>query len=277
MRHTPLMTLSTNPANHEPLKPRLSLALSLALVCIALPVSAQAPEPITEAPPELATTSEATLERVVVGGSRSVVMPYQNWIKAAAPIHEISHGLLRFGARLYSQDTSRPLRVSVLDEDKDLPIAPLLGQLYVVPHDLPVQPQHADFSINRAEGQWGVGNFALVPQLTAQTPDMASVRQVLQAYQALYRKQFPLSWRLLSRSEASFDVCTPREGETLHASQADGTELASLRMDQKVKDHGRTTGRTLYCASIKANTDWGDQVRLKLPAQAIALLGFRLI
>ena len=216
-------------------------------------------------------------ERVEIAGRRSSVMPYASWMSAARPIHELSGGHLRQGVRLFSRDKSLPLRVSVRDEDQDLPIAPVIGELYVVPHDLAVDPRQAELAVNRADGNWAVGNFALLPQLAGSSSDMASVRQTLRDYQRVYRERFPFKWRLLSRSEASFDVCSTREGQTLRVSNADGTELAGLRLDQPIKEHSQTTGRPLYCASVRADAAWDDQVRLTLPEHAVALIGFRLL
>jgi len=122
-----------------------------------------------------------------------------------------------------------------------------------------------------------VGNFALVPQLAGPASDMGWVRQVLREYQAVYRERFPFKWRLLSRSDASFDVCSTKEDQAIQARAADGTELATLRLDNKLKEHSQTTGRILYCASIKADAAWDDKVRLTLPEHAVALIGFRLL
>lgn len=229
------------------------------------------------ASPGIEADGAASPERVEVSGKRSSVMPYETWATTVRPIHELSHGHIRQGMRLFSRDRSTPLRVSVYDEERDVTIAPVFGDLYVVPHDLAVDVRQADLAVNRAEGAWGVGNFALVPQVPAASADMGFVRQVLRDYQAVYRERFPLKWRLLSRSDASFDVCTVREGEAIKARATDGSELTALRLDRQLKEHAQTTGRTLYCASIKADAGWDDQVRLTLPDQAIALIGFRLL
>ncbi len=247
--------------------PSRLLALAL-LAAAALPAGTQAASIETE---------PGTPEAVEVNGKRSSVMPYETWARTVRPIHELSHGHIRQGMRLFSRDKSTPLRVSVYDEDKDVAITPAIGELYVVPHDLPVDVKQADLTVNRADGAWGVGNFALVPQLGGSASDMGWVRQVLRDYQAVYRERFPFKWRLLSRSDASFDVCSTREDQSLKASSADGTELATVRLDSKVKEHSQTTGRTLYCASIKADAGWDDQVRLTLPEHAVALIGFRLL
>lgn len=228
-------------------------------------------------PASIETEPAASLEAVEIAGKRSSVMPYATWASTVRPIHELSHGHLRQGMRLFSRDKSTPLRVSVYDEDKDVAITPTIGELYVVPHDLPVDVKQADLTVNRADGAWGVGNFALVPQLAGTASDMGWVRQVLREYQAVYRERFPFKWRLLSRSDASFDVCSTKEDQTLQARSADGSELASVRLDSKLKEHSQTTGRTLYCASIKADAAWDDKVRLTLPEHAVALIGFRLL
>ena len=247
----------------------LSRLLALALLAAAaLPAGTQAASIETE---------PGTPEAVEVNGKRSSVMPYATWASTVRPIHELSHGHIRQGVRLFSRDKSTPLRVSVYDEDKDVAITPTLGELYVVPHDLPVDVRQADLTVNRVDGAWGVGNFALVPQLAGPASDMAWVRQVLREYQAVYRERFPFKWRLLSRSDASFDVCSTKEDQTLLARAADGSELAALRLDSKLKEHSQTTGRTLYCASIKADAAWDDKVRLTLPEHAVALIGFRLL
>lgn len=247
----------------------LSRLLALTLLAAALPAGTQA----ASIEPDAGVAPEA----VEVHGKRSSVMPYETWARTVRPIHELSHGHLRQGMRLFSRDKSTPLRVSVYDEDKDVAITPAIGELYVVPHDLPVDVKQADLAVNRADGAWGVGNFALVPQLNGSASDMGWIRQVLRDYQAVYRERFPFKWRLLSRSDASFDVCSTREDQALTATRADGTELATVRLDRQVKEHSQTTGRTLYCTSIKADAGWDDQVRLTLPDHAVALIGFRLL
>lgn len=263
-------------ALHCPLSTCPSLMAAL-LLAVASAASAQEPPAHAPLDPASAATATTTLERVEVVGVRSTYMPYRQWVDAAAPIHALSKGLLRFGVRLYSQDASRPLRVSVQDDDQMVSVSPVVGQLFVVPHDLPFQGQQADVGVNRAEGQWGAGSFALVPQVDVSQVDMAFIRKVLAAYREVHSQRFPLKWRLLTRSDATFDVCSPLPGRRVKVMQADGSELASLPMDRQVKDHGRTTGRTLHCASIKASMDWSDPVRLALPEQSVALLGFRLI
>jgi hypothetical protein len=85
----------------------------------------------------------------------------------------------------------------------------------------------------------------------------------------------PFKWRLMMRSNASFDVCSTREGQTLKATAADGTELPALPLNQRVKEHTLTTGLNLHCARLKADSAWGDDVRLNLPENAVALLSFR--
>jgi hypothetical protein len=79
----------------------------------------------------------------------------------------------------------------------------------------------------------------------------------------------------MSRSNASFDVCSTREGQALKATAADGSELPALPLNIKIKEHTLTTGLTLHCASLKADAAWGDEVRLAMPEKAVALLSFR--
>lgn len=246
---------------------------NLLAVAAALALTAQA-EPVLQ---EEAPTQ---LDRIEIAAQRSSVMPYARWVKAVQPVHELSGGKLRQGVRLFSRDQSRALRVSVDDDSHSETVAPLLGELYVVPHDLPIDSAQADLRINRVDGSWGVGNFALVPQMPGRAPELATVRQVLSAYQAVYSQRFPLSWRLLSRAEASFDVCLPQAGGRLIVSAPDGSALAELPMARSPKEHAQTTGLTLHCASLRPDRDWdvwGDRARLQLPEQAIVLLGFRLL
>lgn len=235
----------------------------------AVAMTAQAEPAVQDAPQQL--------ERVEIAAQRSTVMPYARWVSAVQPVHALSGGQLRQGVRLYSRDKSRALRVSVDDDAHSQAIAPLLGELYVVPHDLALDAAQADLSVNRAGGSWGVGSFALVPQLASRTPELAAVRQVLSGYQAVYRERFPLSWRMLSRAEASFDVCLPRAGGLLRVVAPDGRALAELAMERTPKEHAQTTGLDLHCASLKPDRGWDERARLELPDQAVVLLGFRLI
>lgn len=245
------------------------LAPAVAALLLALPgPRAGATEPLPE---------EAALERVEVAGERGTVMPYAHWVRAVQPIHELSGGRIRQGVRLFSRDRSRSLRVSVVDDQHSQTVTPLLGELFVVPHDLAVDLSQADLSVNRADGSWGVGNFALVPQLGNSDPDMGTVRQVLRSYQSVYRQRFPFSWKLLSRSEASFDVCSAQAGASLTVTAADGAALAQLQLERQPKEHAQTTGLPLYCASLRPDAAWDDSARLVLPKRAVALLGFRLL
>jgi len=253
--------------------------IALALV-LAMPALTAAAEPGDATPDGVAAegaASDAALQRVEVAGARGTVMPYARWVSAVRPIHELSEGRIRQGVRLFSRDKNRPLRVSVVDEQHSQPVDALLGELFVVPHDLTVDAEQAELSVNRSDGSWGVGNFALVPQLADALPEMASVRQVLRGYQAIYRQRFPLSWRLLSRAEASFDVCSPTAGAHVNVSAPDGRALAQLPLERPSKEHAQTTGLTLYCASVRQDASWGDDARLALPPHAVALLGFRLL
>lgn len=235
----------------------------------AVALTAQAEPSSPEAP--------QALDRVEVVTQRSTVMPYARWVSAVQPVHRISGGQLRQGVRLFSRDKSRALRVSVDDDAHSQAISPLLGELYVVPHDLPMEGAQAELSVNRSDGSWGVGNFALVPQLGPQPPDVAAVRQVLGGYRAVYRERFPLSWRLLSRSEASLDVCLPQAGGLLRVVATDGRALIELPMMRTPQEHAQTTGLSLHCASLKPEPGWDGQARLEYPDQAVVLLGFRLL
>ena len=241
-------------------------ALCGLLACLVGPVAA-APD---EAP-------APALERVELAGARGSVMPYRRWVSAVKPVHDISGGHLRQGVRVFSQDRQRALRLSVTDDSQSQTIAPLVGELFVVPHDLPVQGADADLGVNRADGSWSVGNFALVPQGVQAEADLGAVRQALQAYRALYAQHFPLRWRLLSRAQAHFDVCSPEPGAVLTVAAPDGTALAQLPLTQQPKEHQQTTGLRLYCASVVPQAAWADAARLQLPAGAVALLGFRLL
>lgn len=247
----------------------LRAVLGLSVLFLALAARAEAGE--------AAGNSTEQLESVEVKGERATVMSYARWVGAVKPIHELSGGQIREGVRLFSRDKGRALRVSVDDEQRTHAVPALLGELFVVPHDLTVDGEQAELSVNRADGRWGVGNFALVPQLAGSTPDMAWVRQVLRGYQTIYAKRFPLSWRLLSRSQASFDVCTPQAGAQLSIQAGDGATLAQLPLTQQPKEHAQTTGLPLYCASLRADAAWTDGARLVLPEHAVALLGFRLL
>jgi hypothetical protein len=245
------------------------LLVTLGLGLLALPLSAQT---------DTATPTEtAALARVEVSGGRSSVMPYAQWVRAAQPVYRISQGQLRQGVRLYSRVSGPALRVAVGDEAQHQTVAPVLGGLFVVPHELGLDAEQAQVSVNRAQGDWGAGNFALVPQLPEQGATMAQVRQVLRGYQAVYREHFPLRWRLLSRADASLDLCAPEPGQQLTLLGADGQALAQLPLERQLSEHRETTGRTLHCASLRANAEWGDDVRLALPPKALPLLGFRML